>query len=146
MREAAELGAYFYAMGVRHILASPLERAWRTAHIAAAIAGAGVEQNLDIAEWRLDEVEKSVSERMQRAYALAGSLSAQHGPVALVSHGAPILTLLKDLGLHPAEAERHRIYDSRNPLPPAGAWQVAPDGLRLSFVPAGIRWPVTATL
>ena len=138
-QEAAQLGAFLRDAGVQHILASPLERAWRTAHIASEIAGATVELNLDLAEWRLDEVEQQVHQRVCRAFQLAARLSQKEGPVALVSHGSPTLTLIKALGLPTAEIERHRIYDSRNPIPQAGAWEVRSGLLRLAFVPEGVR-------
>lgn len=139
--EAAELGIFFLEVGIRHILASPLERAWCTAQIAGEIAGATVEINLDLAEWRLDEVEQDVLVRIRRAYQAAVDLAATDGPVAVVSHGAPILTLIKDLGLSPAQIDRHRIYDSRNPIPMAGAWEVGCGVLRLAHVPEGTRLP-----
>ncbi len=65
------------------------------------------------------------------------------GPVALFSHGGPILALLSALGIDDSTLETLRIYDHRNPLPPAGVWQVSPGAspddsdrdLRLVFVP-----------
>lgn len=141
MQEAAALGYFFHAVGVRHILASPLERAWRTALIAGEAACAPVQLDLDIAEWWVDESENSVQERVLCALQLACQLSTEHGPVALVSHGAPILAMIKHLGLGAAEVARHRIYDSRNLLPAAGAWEARPALLRLAFVPDGVRWP-----
>ena len=65
------------------------------------------------------------------------------GPIALFSHGGPILALLSALGIDDTTLETLRIYDHRNPLPPAGVWQVSPGDpaeafvrdLRLVFVP-----------
>ena len=65
------------------------------------------------------------------------------GPVARFSHGGPILALLSALGIDDPTLETLRIYDHRNPLPPAGVWQVSPGDtgaqadrdLRLVFVP-----------
>ena len=65
------------------------------------------------------------------------------GPIALFTHGGPVLALLAALGIDDATLETLRIYDHRNPLPPAGVWQVGPGGpsdpasreLHLVYVP-----------
>jgi phosphohistidine phosphatase SixA len=146
-REARELGAFFQSQGVRHILASPFERAWRTARIAGEVAGAPVEHNADITEWSLEETEKAVEQRVLRALELACQVSLRFGsPVALVSHGSPVLSMVKQLGLGTGDVERHRIYDSRNLLPPAGAWEVRSGLLRLAYVPQGVRWPAASPI
>ncbi|MFT3895324.1 MAG: hypothetical protein QM730_27175 [Anaerolineales bacterium] len=47
------------------------------------------------------------------------------GPIALVSHGGPIALLLLELGLSPDELAPYRtMFDTTNPLPPAGAWKI----------------------
>ena len=97
--------------------------------------------NHDIAELRPEETEGMVQERVARALQLACQHSQQVGCVGIVTHGGPVLTLLRQLGLSVTEVERHRVYDSRNPLPPAGAWEVRPGVLRLAFVPEGVHWP-----
>jgi phosphohistidine phosphatase SixA len=143
--EAAELGAYLSDAGAVHFLASPLVRAWNTAKIASEAAGASVELNTDLAEWRPEELEKEVQERMRRAFLFGAQLSLRHGPVALVSHGSPVLTTLKWLGLPKDIRERCRIYDSRNLIPMGGAWLVQRDNgmldLRLAHVPTGMKLP-----
>lgn len=145
LREAAELGEFLRQAGVRHSFASPFVRAWHTAQIASGLAGAVLEQDADLCEWRLDETEKLVRVRLERAFVRAAQLSAQVGPVGLVSHGSPVLTLLKTLGLPADEAERFRIFDSRNLIPMGGAWRVEMlDGelhLQLVFAPNGVRLP-----
>ena len=51
------------------------------------------------------------------------------------------MELLRRLGMSDKAIEQHRIYDHRNPVPPAGVWQVsrmhnsAPWELKLIFVP-----------
>ncbi len=135
LQQSQRLGAFFDQMGVKHILASPLNRAWQTAQIAAHTTGASVEMNLDLAEWRLDEVEKGVTERMARAFTAACVLASLRGPVAMISHGAPILSLVKHLGLEPAEIDRMRIYDSRNLIPVAGAFEIKRSSIQLVYVP-----------
>jgi broad specificity phosphatase PhoE len=188
-QEAAELGQFLRQEGVRHILASPLERTWRTALIGAAgsagiepavvettvtdtvsgmqvmesaadgklgLPGGGrptleklsVEVNVDLAEHCPNESDKQVLERVLRAFDLAARLSAERGSIAMVSHGSPVMLLLKHLGLPAEIIERSRIYDGRNLLPPAGVWQIWRDpvrvSLRLVFVPSGARRPAVA--
>jgi phosphohistidine phosphatase SixA len=137
--QAAELGEFLREAGVRHILSSPLERSWQTAKIAGEICGATVEMNLDLAEMRMDELQKMIAERMTRAFALACRLSAADGPVALVSHGMPVLSLVKELGLEKDLVEKIRIYDSRNLIPMGGAWEARRSLLRLVFAPDGVE-------
>jgi 2,3-bisphosphoglycerate-dependent phosphoglycerate mutase len=175
--EAAQMGRFLRQVGVRHILASPLERAWRTAVIAAAPPGEPpsvalaetqpeaadraalavegqvlltaedvlVELNVDLAEHRPNESDTQVLARVLRAFDLAAQLSAARGSVALVSHGSPVMLLLKHLGLPAEIIERSRIYEGRNLVPPAGVWQVCREpaqvSLRLVFVPDGVRRP-----
>ncbi len=133
--QAAALGAFFLSAGVKHILSSPFTRALSTARIAGEVSGAFIEVNPDLKEWGLDELEKSVAERMRCAFNVASGISADTGPVALISHGSPVMSLLKDLGMDSSSLEKHRIYDGRNPLPMAGAWEVRRSILRLAYLP-----------
>lgn len=145
LEEAAELGRFLCAMGVKTMWGSPFLRTWRTAEIAAGEAAAVLEIDEDLTEWRSGELEPVVLERMQRAFLRCAQASAQNGPVALVSHGGPVLAALKWLGLPELVRERHRVYDSRNLMPPAGAWMAQRDSeltLRLVFVPQGVSMPV----
>lgn len=143
-QEASELGCFMRGVGVKKIQASPLERAWRTALIAQEVCGAALEMNPDLAEWRPEEVEKVVLERMLHAFE-AGAKMAEHHPVALVTHGGPIMALLKYLGLPADTVERYRIFDGRNLISVAGAWRVEKTAgeirLNLVFAPAGIKLP-----
>lgn len=146
LAEAAALGEFLRGAGVIHFLASPLERALRTASIAAEICGAGVEQSVGFAEWRPEEFEAGLRERVSTAFLAACQLSARReGPVAVVSHGMPVLTLLKALGLPADVVNRFRIYDSRNLIPMSGAWRVERvDGeltMRLAYLPQGQHMP-----
>ncbi len=52
-----------------------------------------------------------------------------HEAALLLTHGGPIMELLRRLGMSDKAIEKQRIYDHRNPVPPAGVWQVsrAPD-------------------
>jgi broad specificity phosphatase PhoE len=144
--EAARLGAFLHKARVTHMLASPLERAWRTACIAGEQARATVELNQDLAEWLPEENERIVMERVRRAFTTASQLSAHESTaVAIFSHGAPVLTLMRGLGLPKNIAEGCRIYDSRNLIPMGGAWRVdRVDGellMDLAFVPDGLSLP-----
>jgi hypothetical protein len=83
---------------------------------------------------------------MRRAMLEAARISARgEMPVALVTHGGPVLALLKVIGVPAEPLDRCRIYDHRTPLPTAGAWLVerAGDELRveLAFIPQGYSYP-----
>jgi probable phosphoglycerate mutase len=141
-QEAAQLGEFLHDMGVTLLLASPLERCRRTAEIAAAAAGARWAEEPRLAEWRPDEKGQDVRGRVWPVWTHAGETCLTNGPVALVSHGGPIGTLLSELGLDPKRlAQYQATFDRRNPLPPAGAWRAvrpAPDGpwsLDLAYTP-----------
>jgi hypothetical protein len=63
---------------------------------------------------------------------------------ALVTHGGPVAILLEKFGMSQETLSYYkRTFDRNNPLPPAGAWQVAPlDGawtLNLAFIPVEYR-------
>jgi 2,3-bisphosphoglycerate-dependent phosphoglycerate mutase len=144
--EAAELGAFLQREGVPLLQVSPLERTLRTATIASEVCGAVLEINPDIAEWRPEEDEQDVLERTQRVFLSAARYSQEHGvPVALVTHGGPVLALLHALGGPRESMSRCRIYDSRNPISPAGAWRIELDAGRLRmelvFAPHGYHLP-----
>lgn len=146
LSEAAELGAFLQREGVHSLQVSPLERTQRTAAIASEVCGAAWETNHDIAEWRPEEDEPVVLARAQRAFLNAAQESKERSaPVALVSHGGPILSLLKALGAPVEAINSCRIYDSRNPISPAGAWRIAREDGRLSielaFAPRGYHLP-----
>jgi hypothetical protein len=60
-----------------------------------------------------------------------------------VSHGGPIGVLLQELGIDAEELAVYRTkFDTTNPLPPAGAWEVEQNGkkdswnLHLKFIPS----------
>lgn len=149
LKEAAELGEFFRESGVVYVQASPFERALRTALIASQASAIPLEINEDLVEWRPDEVETSVVERMTRAFLDAARQSARRAsPTAVVTHGGPVLALLKALGAPASALERCRVYDHRNPLPTAGAWlaERVGDGLRLelAFLPAEYSLPPEA--
>ena len=145
-QEASQLGAYLQGCDLGLCLVSPLERALRTGMIAGGDCGVPVEIDQDLAEWRLDENEAAVQARMQRAFIAAAVWSNQNEQaLALVSHGSPVLALLRMLGLPVEIVERCRIYDTRNLIPMGGAWRVQRDGnelrLNLVFAPEGVPFP-----
>ena len=146
LQEAAELGEYLRAAGTATILSSPLERAWRTASIAAEACGVSPVLDYTLAEWRPEENDQGLQSRMQEAFSAGMKLAREKtAPVALVSHGAPILALLRWLGVPEGTIERYRIYDHRCLLPTAGAWRVEKISgklhAQLAFVPEGVSIP-----
>ena len=82
-----------------------------------------------LAEWRaVDEPENRVRLRMVSVFRQAARESVEGGPSGLVSHGGPIALLLLELGIPKKELAKYRtLFDTTNPLPPAGAWQVEKD-------------------
>lgn len=151
LREAAELGEYLRAAGTACFLASPLERAWRTATLAGEACGLQPVLDYNLAEWRPDENDCALQARMQEAFYAGVKLSREKAaPVTLVSHGAPIQALLKWLGLPAETIEHYRIYDHRCLLPTAGVWRVEKISgelhAQLAFVPEGVKTPTELTL
>lgn len=142
--EAEALGAFLHQAGVRQIFTSPLERCHHTAQIAGALAGAPVETLPELGEWSPGETMQAMRERTWPAFEQACLACAETGPVALVTHGGPVLVLLEALGMPPEVSREHRIYDHRNPLPPAGAWLAQRNGqgeawaLELVFTPQAV--------
>jgi probable phosphoglycerate mutase len=140
--EAAKLGAFLAARGVRKVYTSPLVRALRTAEIAAAVAGLPVEVVDAVAEYRREENDDAVFARVNPFFLRAWGEAATTGPIAIVSHGGPVRVMLERLGVLPdAIWHYRRQFDHQNPLPPAGAWRVSNDGqpgawqLDLHFTP-----------
>ena len=128
-REAQQVGEFLAPLNVSQIYASPLERAHRTAFIAAAVIGAPVETNLDLAEWQQGEQESAVLARVRTHLHNALDERVARGPIAFVSHGGPIRLLLEDLGLDRTELDHYRRqFDHENPLPPAGVWRITRNG------------------
>jgi len=141
--EARRIGAFLREAGVRKMYVSPMQRTQQTAEIAARAAGeitATMEES--IIEWTRGETAETVLERMRSFWQRAGEESQQVGPIALISHGGPIRTLVEHLGLHPDELEHYRKqFDYGNPMPPGGIWlttRSAPDAewhVELVFTP-----------
>jgi broad specificity phosphatase PhoE len=141
-REAAQLGEFLRAMGVRQLWHSPLERCARTAAIAAEVAGASLRLDPRLAEIRPEEKPAGVLARIWPVWVEASEASLSGDPLALITHGGPINLLLAELGVAAKDLTHYQNkFDRRNPLPPAGAWRAlrpAPDGpwsLGLAYTP-----------
>lgn len=149
--EAAELGRFFREASVKRLFSSPLERAKRTAEIAASVADLTVQVDEALAEWRPEEKAEHIRTRFWPVWERAGALSLQVGPVAFVTHGGPIGFFLDELGL-PKDtlAYYKRTFDRNNPISPAGVWKFTrpasgePWDLSLAFVPEGHRKKLVA--
>jgi broad specificity phosphatase PhoE len=117
-------------VGIQRLYSSPLQRCLETAQIAGEAAR--LESILDnrLIEWQPGEDSVTVQTRMVEALesALQNHLptsSANSVSIGLISHGGPIGVLLEWLGMKPAELDAYRIYDHKNPLPPAAVWQAS---------------------
>jgi broad specificity phosphatase PhoE len=144
-KEAEALAAFLKAEGVVKLYHSPFERAAKTAQIISAVNGIPCVEESRLTEWRMqDETEAQLKRRMKAAFDWILTEVGETGPIGLVSHGGPIDALLQELGIDPDElaAYRTRFGATTNPLPPAGAWEVEPNGkdkswnLSLKFVPS----------
>jgi broad specificity phosphatase PhoE len=125
-KEAEALADFLQQQGLVRLYHSPFERAARTARIVAAQNGIPAVEEPGLAEWRaIDEPESRVRLRMMSVFQQAARESMDGGPTGLVSHGGPIALLLLELGIPKEELAKYRtMFDTTNPLPPAGAWQV----------------------
>jgi broad specificity phosphatase PhoE len=142
-KEAEALAEFLDRQGVVKLYYSPFERAASTARIVSQINHIPAIEEPRLAEWRgIDEPEISVRTRMVATFEHAAAESGELGPVGLVSHGGPIALLLRELGIDRDELAKYRTkFDTTNPLPPAGAWEVLKNhgnenwSFRLSFTP-----------
>jgi broad specificity phosphatase PhoE len=125
-KEAAALGEFLKPEGIARLYYSPFERSAKTARIIAAANGIPCVEEKGLAEWRgVDEHEAQVRARMLSIFQRAVNESVEVGPIGLVSHGGPIALLLEELGMNREELAPYRkMFDTTNPLPPAGAWKV----------------------
>jgi broad specificity phosphatase PhoE len=142
-QEATELGRFLCHGDVRRIWTSPLERAGRTATVAAQACAAEVVTDARLTEMQPGETHDDVGARARPVWDAAVEAAAAQGPQALVAHGGVITALLLALGVAPSRLEQlGRQFDSGNPVPPGGAWEVSgPDAsgavtARLAFVPS----------
>jgi broad specificity phosphatase PhoE len=142
-REATELGRFLCRADVRRIWTSPLERAGRTATVAAQACAAEVVTDARLTEMQPGETHDDVGARAGPVWEDAVTAASAQGPQALVTHGGVITALLLAIGVGaPTLEDLGRRFDSGNPVPPGGAWEVTgPDGngaltARLVFVPS----------
>jgi len=136
-REAEALADFLKSQGVVRLLYSPFERGARTAQIVAVANGIPSLAEEGLAEWPMNtEPEIHVRQRMSSVFRRAARESAELGPIGLVSHGGPIALLLLELGINEEQLAPYRtMFDTTNPLPPAGVWKVeeCPGEERLGF-------------
>lgn len=126
--EAAQLGVYLRDMGIQYMLVSPLQRCQQTAKIAAKISGVSWSTEKLIREWHPNENESDVSSRIKEVLCDVKQYNGNGCKVGLVMHGGPIAVGLGLLGMEEREIASNRIYDHKNPLPPAGVWRAIRKG------------------
>lgn len=142
-REARRLAEFLKEQGVAKLYTSPFERSVATAKIISQLSPVPYVEDVRLTEWRPeDETSGRAGERMADLFAEASVESIETGPIALVSHGGPIMFLLQRLGLADDVLSEYRgRFDHSNPLPPAGVWEAAWDdrrevwNLNLKFIP-----------
>lgn len=146
--EAHALGQFLRLANVKQLWTSPLERCQHTAEIVAGITGAPVKVDQELREWQPQESKEALRDRtlpvVDKAWQWLAQQNGAGGTIALVTHGGPIMTLLSALGIDDRTMESLRIYDHRNPVPPAGVWELTRQSLgqswamRLVFTPEAI--------
>lgn len=136
VEEAQRLGSFLRQAGVRTIYASPLERALHTAQIISQVSGAPYTVQPGLIEWQPEDTDTRVLERCYPVFELA--LGAAQ-PVCLVTHGSPVETMLRRLGLAEEALPSLKVYDHGCLVPPAGCWCAKANGngwkLELAFTP-----------
>jgi 2,3-bisphosphoglycerate-dependent phosphoglycerate mutase len=140
--EASDLGRFLRDGGVGQIWTSPLDRARRTAELAATVSGAQVTEDARLMEMRPDETHDDVYARARPVWEAAVA-AATRVPQAVVAHGGVVTAVMLAIGVAPTALARvGRRFDGGNPLPPGGAWEITgPAGggvltARLVFVPS----------
>ena len=125
IQEAQELGVFLDNNGLKKLYFSPFDRSAHTAQIVAALAKVPAVELGELAEWRPGETEPEIHTRFWPVLEASIEESSQIGPLGLVTHGGPVAYLLKQLKIDPARLEKYRrMFDSSNPMPPAGVWAV----------------------
>jgi len=124
-QEAQALGIFLQEAGVQKIYTSPLKRCLQSAQIAATVTGAPMKILEGLSEQLPEEKREDVLQRLRPALQEAFRASRESGPVALFTHGSPIVYLLSELGMQDEEIKSLRHYDYSNPLPPAGAMRAS---------------------
>lgn len=143
-KEAERLAAFLKSQNVVRLYHSPFERAAKTAQIVAVRNKIPCVEETRLAEWRMqDENEIRVRARMKTTFDESFTEAAETGSIGLVSHGGPIALLLQELGIDSDELALYRTkFDTTNPLPPAGVWEVERNekntswNLCLQFIPS----------
>ena len=141
-QEARLLGAFLRECGLKCLYTSPMERAVRTAQIAAAAARVPMEERLEVMEKRPNESTEDVIRRFWPFWQRCVDESGSQGSIGIVTHGGPVWIMLDKLKMDASILEKQRhSYDGDNPLPPAGVWEVtrkdetSPWKFKLAFIP-----------
>ena len=125
LQEAQALGTFLKEAGIQMIYTSPLMRCLQSAQIVAEITGALMKILEGLSEQLPEEKRAHVLQRLRPVLQEAIRSSRETGPVALFTHGSPIVYLLSELCMPDGEIKELRHYDYQNPLPPAGAMRAS---------------------
>lgn len=124
-QEAYLMAAHLANAGIRQIFASIMDRAHETATILGTTLGRPVLHEPALLEipngTRLADIHDRMVDMWQRLVLATTS----DGAIALVSHGGPITALLQTVVTPALDLDPFtRRFDSHNPLPPAGVWEL----------------------
>jgi broad specificity phosphatase PhoE len=119
--ESTLLGEFLHMQGVQHVVSSPMQRAYQTAQLAAAVLGLEAEVETRITEQRKDEEDRQVVERVRDFWQELTERAEQQGPLCIVTHGGVLGALLWLQGVTNETHPDHR-FDHNTWAPPSGAW------------------------
>jgi len=124
-QEAVELAGFLKTEGLTGLYCSPLERCLRTAQAVSVATGVPSLTEPRLAEAHPGESEADLQARVRPIWEKAVQESqTAGGAVALVTHGAPVAMLLKQLGMDRDTLSKYcQQFDHFNPLPTAGVWK-----------------------
>ncbi len=124
LQEANALAEFLSGMNIDRLYSSPLERCLQTAGIIAEKLGLQIQIEPGLAEIHPKESESALKNRVWPVWEAITDGSDMNNAAAVVTHGAPISLLLKELKLDETLLTVARQqFDHSNPLPPAGVWK-----------------------
>ena len=124
--EALEMGEFLRSEKIKRIYTSPFQRTQQTARLVAAVIGVPVLTQAELSEWRRDETEQNVHDRLDGWFELICQESALSGPICLVSHGGPLGVMLGNLGMPRAVVKSYCLkFGGKQAAPHAGIWRAA---------------------
>jgi len=126
--EATRIGQFLAPLNLAKVCASPFERAMETAWAIGVILGLRAKSYYALSEWARTDTIDTVKARLLPFLDEMCVRCAERGPIALVTHGWIIRTILEECGMDADELAHYcNQFDTQNPCPCAGVWKVTYD-------------------